>query len=72
MRDLRTKYSVKEPADLIEAQTIIEDGTSSIPRVVELTDQLAETEEKSLTHKKEHETVVARFNDLASELILLQ
>lgn len=35
-------------------------------------DQLAETRDTCLTHKKEDETEVARWNDLASYGILLQ
>lgn len=49
--DVYTRYNFKEPPDLVEALAIIENGVYSIPRVMELTDQLAETKETCLSHK---------------------
>lgn len=66
IRDVRTKYVVKNPSDVVGTQAIIEDEISSNPRVVELSNQLAKTEETCLTHNEKHETEIARLNDLAS------
>lgn len=69
--DLCTKYNLNEPVSLVEAQTNIEDGISTIPRVAELTDQLAEPKKICLTHE-EHDTEVPLLNNLASQQTILQ
>lgn len=65
------KYNVNEPADLVGAQAITGDGISLISRFVELTDQLGETKETCLTHKKDHLTEIAQLNVQDSQPILL-
>lgn len=50
MLEFCTKCIVNEPQTLIAAQSIIEDGIYSYPRVVELTDQLGEVKRNSETN----------------------
>lgn len=72
IQDLCTKYNVKELSSLVDAHAIIKDRISSIRRVVEFSDQIAETKETGLDHTKKHETEVALLNSLVSHRMLLQ
>lgn len=72
IRNHCTKYNAKEPANWVGAEAIIEDWISYCPRVVELTDQPANTKETCLIHKKEHETEIAGMNGLDSQGVVLQ
>lgn len=64
-------YGVRQPFDLAETRAIIVNVIFSTARAVELTDQGAETNKTCMTHKREHETYVARLKNLASQRILL-
>lgn len=57
---------------MADAQTISGYVSSSIPRDVEFTNQLAERNGNWLTNTKEHETKVAYRNDWVSQWMLLQ
>lgn len=72
IRDLCTKYSVKEPSGLVDAQVINEDGLFAMRRVVELTEELDSTRESGLTQAKEYEIDVDRLYGLVSQHMLLQ
>lgn len=66
IQDLCTIYDINEPANLVDAKTLIEDEITSSSMIVELSCQLADTKESCSTHKKEHETEVTPLNDQAS------
>lgn len=71
VRVLCNKYEAQEPPNLPGAQAIIEEGIKSISRVVELTDQLTDTQETYPPHEKVEKAKCARLRDLASQRLLL-
>lgn len=67
-----TKYDIRKPRNLVEAQAIFEDGSSSISRVIAVTEPLTVAKKMPLPHKKGYETDNTRFNDPASQRLLLK
>lgn len=70
--DQCTKNNVREPSSLVDAQVTIKDRISSIPRVVQPTDELSETKQTYLAHSNQHEKEAVPLNSLVSQRILLQ
>lgn len=57
---------------LVAAQDIPEVGTSSIPKVVELTEQLTVVKKTSEVHEKKYETKLYQLTDIPAQQILIQ
>lgn len=72
IRELCAKYNLNEPDTLIAVEGIIEDGISSITRVVELTDELVEVKRTSEVHENKYKTEVSRLTDIAAQHTLMQ
>lgn len=67
IRDLCIKYSMNEPETLIAGQSIIEDGTFAIPRVIELTSLFISVKKTYETHEKKHETEVSLMEHITTQ-----
>lgn len=63
---------MNEPDDLFVTLSITKGGISSITRVIELTDRLAQARNTCEAHENKYETGVSRLMDIAALHSLLQ
>lgn len=63
---------MNESDTLVAVQGIIEYGISTIPRVIEVTDQLIKAKKASKAHEKRYEMKVSRLTDIAAQDTLIK